>query len=65
MTGTVKLADLLVIFGVTGRIMHIAQMVLALDIVLVVADQLIFIRQFKQDCEEAQKLLNDFGVAFL
>ena len=36
--GTVELADLLVIFSAAGCIVHIAQMVLALDVVLVVAD---------------------------
>ena len=38
MAGTVELTDLLVILSAAGCIMHIAQMILALEVVLVVAD---------------------------
>jgi hypothetical protein len=39
-------------------------MVFALDVVLVVADELVFVGEFEEDCEEAEELLDDFGVAF-
>lgn len=63
--GAVELADLLVLFGAAGGIMHVPQVVFALDIVLVVADELVFVGKLQQDGEEAEELFDNFGVAFL
>jgi hypothetical protein len=30
----------------------------------VVADELVFVGEFEEDCEEAEEFLDDFGVAF-
>lgn len=40
-------------------------MILALDVVLVLADELVFIRKFKEQREELQQLDDDFVMAFL
>jgi hypothetical protein len=39
--------------------------VFAGDVVLVVADELVFVRQLEEDGEEAEELFNDLCVAFL
>ena len=62
---SVQISDQLVLLRRPSGIMHITQMILALDVVLVIADQLIFVRQLEKDSEEAQKSLNNFFVAFL
>lgn len=40
-------------------------MVFAFDVVLVVADELVFVWELKEDGEESEELLDYFGVAFL
>lgn len=49
--GRIEVADLLVLFGVARFVVHVPQMILAFDVVLVVADQLIFIWKFQEDDE--------------
>jgi hypothetical protein len=44
--------------------MHISQVVFALDIVLVVLDELVFVRKFEHDGKEAEKLDYNFRMAF-
>jgi hypothetical protein len=39
--------------------------VFAGDVVLVVADELVFVWKFEEDSEEAEKFFDDFCVAFL
>lgn len=53
-TGTVQLPDLLVLLGATSRIMHVAQMVLALHIVQMVFDKLVLIWKLEENSEEAE-----------
>lgn len=50
----VELTDLLVNFWRSGCIVHVAKVVLALDIVFVVFDELVFVGQFENDSEEAK-----------
>ena len=47
----------------TGSVVHISEMILSLDIVLVVFDQLIFVGKLEDDGEEAEKLDDYFVVA--
>jgi hypothetical protein len=63
--GTIQLADLLVLLGAASCVVHVAQVVLTLDVVLVVFDQLILIRKLKENGEEAEQLLYYFSMAFL
>jgi hypothetical protein len=44
---------------------HVAEVVFALDVVLVGADELVFVGKFEEDCEEAEEFDYDFVVAFL
>jgi hypothetical protein len=59
----VQLADLLVDFWRARRIVHVAEVVFAFDVVLMLFDELIFVGQFENDGEEAQELDDDFVVA--
>lgn len=43
--------------------MHVTEVVFALDIVLVVFDELVLIRELEDDCEETEELDDDFVVA--
>ena len=43
--------------------MHVPQVVFTLDIVLVVADELIFVRKFEHDGKEAKKRDHNFRMA--
>lgn len=43
--------------------MHVTKVVFALDIVLVVFNELVLIRKLEDDCEETEKLDDDFVVA--
>lgn len=54
MAGAVKLADLLVLFWAARGIVHIAQVVFALDVVLVVTDELVLVRELEENCEETK-----------
>jgi hypothetical protein len=36
--------------------MHVSEMILSLNVVLVVFDQLVFVREFEDDGEEAKEL---------
>lgn len=65
MAGAVELADLFVLLWAARGIVHVAQVVFARDVVLVVADELVLVREFEENGEEAEKLLDYFGVAFL
>jgi hypothetical protein len=65
MAGDVQVGDLLVVLGVPGRVVHVSQMVLALDIVLVVIRELVLIGKLEKDCEEVEQLDDNFLVAFL
>ena len=51
MAGGVELAHTVVFLGTAGLVVHIAQMVFALDVVLVVSDQLVFVWKLKHDSE--------------
>lgn len=44
--------------------MHVAEMILALDVVLVVFDELVFVFEFKDDGEETEELHYDEVVTF-
>lgn len=59
----VELADLLVDFWGAGGVVHVAEVVFAFDVVLVVFDELVFVGQFEDDGEEAEKFDNYFVVA--
>lgn len=60
-----QVADLLVLFATARSIVHVTQMVLAPNVVLVIANQLVFIREFEEDGEETKQLFYYFNVAFL
>jgi hypothetical protein len=60
----IELADLLVDFRGAGCVVHVAEMVFAFNVVLVVSDELIFVGDFEDDGEEAEELDDDFAVAF-
>lgn len=64
-SGDVQGAKLLVFFLATGGVVHITEVVFSLDIVLVGANELVFVREFEEDCEEAEELDYDFIVTFL
>jgi hypothetical protein len=59
----VELADLLVDFRGAGGVVHVAEVVFAFDVVLVVLDELVFVGQFEDDGEEAEELDDYFIVA--
>ena len=59
----VELTDLLVDFWGAGCVVHVAEVVFACDVVLVVSDELVFVRQFEDDGEEAEELNDYFAVA--
>lgn len=60
----VELADLTVQLRRAGGVVHIAEMILALDIVLVLLDELVFVFEFENDGKETQKLHYDKIVTF-
>jgi hypothetical protein len=64
MAGAIQVADKFILFGAARGIVHIPQVVFPLDVVLVVADELVFVGEFEEDGEEAEEFRNDFGVAF-
>ena len=64
MAGGVQLADLSILLGTAGGVVHIAQVVFTLDVVLVASDELVFVRQFEHDGEEGEEFDDDLGVAF-
>jgi len=49
MAWRVKLANLCVEFRRTSSVVHVSEMILSLDVVLVVFDQLVFVGEFKDD----------------
>lgn len=63
--GNVELGQALVLLGAARRVVHVAQVVLALDVVLVVPDQLVLVGELEQDGEQAQELDYYLFVAFL
>lgn len=65
MAGDVQLADLLVLVAGARGVVHVPQVVLAADVVLVVADQLVLVGELEEDGEEPQQLDDDLVVAFL
>lgn len=65
MTGTVQIADFLVLFWTAGCVVHVAEVIFALGVVLMVADQLVFVWEMEEDGEETEKFLDYFCVAFL
>lgn len=64
-SGDVQGAKLLVLLLASGGVVHVAEVVFALDVVLVGADELVFVGKFEEDCEEAEEFDYDFVVAFL
>lgn len=65
MSGDVQGAELLVVLLASGGVVHVAEVVFAFDVVLVGADELVFVGEFEKDCEEAEEFDYDFIVAFL
>lgn len=63
--GTVQIADSSVLLCTAGCVVHVAEMVLTFDVVLMVADELVFVWEVKEDGEETEEFFNYFGVAFL
>jgi hypothetical protein len=59
----VELADLFVDLRGAGGVVHVAEVVFAFDVVLVVFDELVFVGEFEDDGEEAQELDDYFVVA--
>ena len=55
-TGRVELADLLVQIGRAGCVVHVAEVVFAFDIVLMVSDELVLVGQFENDGKESKEL---------
>lgn len=49
----VQIADLLIVLGAARSIVHVPQVVLAFHIVLVVAHELVFVRELEEESEEA------------
>lgn len=64
MAGTVQLADEFVFLGTPGCIVHVAQVVFAFDVVLVVAHQLVLVGKLEKDGEETEQFLDDLRVTF-
>jgi hypothetical protein len=62
-TRRVELANLLVNLRRARRIVHVAKMVFTLDVVFVLFDELVFVGEFEDDGEEAEKLDDYFIVA--
>lgn len=65
MSRDVQSAKLLVLLLASGGIVHVAEVIFAFDVVLVGADELVFVGEFEEDCEEAEEFDYDFIVAFL
>lgn len=63
--GGVHLPDQLILFRRPRGVVHVSQVVLALDVVLVLPDELILIVEFEKQRKELEKLDNDFVVTFL
>lgn len=63
--GDVQVGDLLVVLEIACCVVHVPQVVFALDVVQVVLDKLLLVGELEQDCEEAEELYYDFLVAFL
>jgi hypothetical protein len=59
----VELANLLVNFRGSRCVVHVAEVVFTLDVVLVLFDELVFVGKFENDGEEAEELDDDFVVA--
>ena len=62
-TRRVELANLLVNLRRARRIVHVAKMIFTLDVVFVLFDELVFVGEFEDDGEEAEKLDDYFIVA--
>lgn len=60
----VQLADFTIQLRRAGGVVHVAEMILALDIVLVLLDELVFVFEFEDDGKETQKLHYDKIVTF-
>lgn len=65
MTGGVDAGHLGVLLLAARSVVHVAEVVFPFDVVLVVADKLVFIGELEQDREEAEEFDDDFAVAFL
>ena len=65
MAGRVQASDLFVDLSAAGCVVHVAEMVLAFDVVEMVADELILVGEFEEDGEEMKELFDNFGVTFL
>ena len=65
MAGTVQIADSLVLLCTAGCVVHVAEMVFTFDIVLVIADELVFVWEVEEDGEKTEELFNYFSMAFL
>ena len=65
MAGAVQIADSSVLVCTAGCVVHVAEVVFAFGVVLMIADELAFVWEVEEDGEETEKLFNYFGVAFL
>lgn len=65
MAGAVQIADSSVLVCTAGCVVHVAEMVFAFGVVLVIADELVFVWEVEEDGKEAEELFDYFGVAFL
>lgn len=51
MTRRVQIAGEFVLFHTAGSVMHVTQVIFTLDVILMLAYQLVLVRQLKQDGE--------------
>lgn len=65
MARRVHLAHPLVLFRRPRRVVHVAQVVLALHVVLVLPHELVLVVELQEQCKELEELDNDLVVAFL
>lgn len=63
--GRVELSNLRVVLGAPGSVVHVAKVVLSLDVVVMFADELVLVGELEENSEEAEELDDYFAVAFL
>lgn len=65
MAGAIQIAYVFVDFLAARCVVHVAKVVFAFDIVLMVTDELVFVWELEENGEETEEFLDYFRVAFL
>jgi hypothetical protein len=63
MARRVKISNSMILFDTPGGVMHVPHMILALDVILMLTDELVFVWELQDDGEELEELDYDFLMA--